>query len=145
MPKHSHENQEPGHRHSHPARITARAKDVPGLIYIERRLEDEAIVISGSLIIKTGVAQANETIAEELEAAARKINELGGVVGHIKASVAASSTHMISVTDEKAMVKESPLHKVQITLAAIVFAVEPEEAENIVRQALSGIRARMKE
>jgi hypothetical protein len=50
---------------------------------------------------------------------------------------------MISVTDEKAAVKGSPLRRLKITLAAIVFAIDPETAENIVRKALSDVRARL--
>lgn len=126
-------------------KIIAKAKDAPGLIYIERQIHDEAIVISGTLTIRYATAELNDWIAEELESAARSINELGGIVGHIKAAVSLSLTNMISVTDEKAAVKESPFRRAKITLAAIVFLVDPKEAEDIARSALAGIRTRLKQ
>jgi len=130
--------------HGGKKKITARVRDVPGLIYIERQIHDEAIVVSASLTLKSDVADLNARIAEGLESAAREVNEQGGIVGHIKASVSTTSSCMISVTDESAMIKDSPLRRAQISLASILFLIDPEDAENIVRKALSGIRARSK-
>jgi SepF-like predicted cell division protein (DUF552 family) len=124
-------------------KITAKVRDKAGLVHIERQIHDGAIVISGSLAVISEEADPAALIAEELETAARKITEYGGIVGHIKATVAVTSSSMISVTDEKAAVKGSPLRRLKITLAAIVFAIEPETAENIVRKALSDVRARL--
>ena len=148
---HNHEGMSPHFEHEHiqPAyfekrRIIAKPKDAPGLIYIERHIHDEAIVISGSLVIRYETPELNAWITEELESAASKVKELGGVVGHIKTAVASTSTSMISVTDEKAIVKEPPVRRAKITLASIVFLIDPEDAENIVRSALAGIRTRLR-
>ena len=124
--------------------IASKAKNAPGLIVIEREIHDDSIVISGSLTIRFDTQELNDLISEELEAAAQKIKESGGIVGHIKASVSVVSTCMISVTDEKAMAKDPPMRRARITLAAIVFKIEPVEAENVIRKALSGIRTRTK-
>ena len=125
-------------------RLIARTKDAPGLIYIERQIQDEAIVISGSLTIKFESADLNAYIAEKLEIAVREIKEHGGIVGHVKASVSTKSSCMISVTDEKAMMKDSNMRSAKITLAAILFKINPVDAENIIRKVLSEIRTRSK-
>ena len=120
------------------------AKDAPGLIYIEQKVQDEAVVISGSLTIRFESADLNAYIAEKLEIAVREINEHGGIVGHVKASVSTKSSCMISVTDEKAMVKDSKMRSARIALAAILFKISPVDAENIIRKVLSEIRTRSK-
>ena len=149
--KHDHgHDHDHNHDHSHesrvkPSRIRLKAKNSLGAIYIERNIIDDAIVISGTLSVVTGNADLNAEIAREFEAAARKIAELGGIVGHIKATGIVTSTSMISVTDEHAMVKESPERMVKITLAAIVFFVDQKVASDIMQQALAGVRAASRE
>ena len=122
-------------------KIKLKNKNAPGVIYIERNIHDGAIVISGTLTVVTGDSAINVTIAKELETAAHEITALGGIVGHIKASSVVTSTSMISITDEEAMIKDSPECIVKITLAAIVFLVEPEAASQIMRKALASVRA----
>ena len=125
--------------HNGKKHIRAKAKNTHGSIYIERQIHDDAIVISGSLDIGSDIVDLNTKIAERLDAAALQINGRGGIVGHIKASVSTTSTCMVSVTEEKAMVKESPLRRVRITLAAILFLIDPADAENIIRNALEAL------
>ena len=126
------------------AKVKISAKNTSGVIQLERNMHDDAIVISGTMALENVTGELNAWIAEELESAARKINELEGIIGHIKAAVTSASTDMISVTEEKAMVKTSPFHSAKITLTVIVFLVDPEEAESIARKTLASIRKRCK-
>ena len=119
-------------------------KSVPGLIYIDRQMHDDAIVISGSLNAIFGDCDVYAIAAQALEAAAREVMERGGIVGHIKASVSKTLVCMISTTGDKASLKESPIRRAKITLAAIVFVIEPTQAEEIVRNALRKIRSELK-
>ena len=125
------------------AKLKVKAKH--GDIFIERHIHDEAIVISGSMTARYDAVDLSARIAEGLETAAREIGEHGGIVGHIKAAVAATSTNMISVTDEKAMIKDSPGKQARTTLSAIVFNVDPKEAENIIRNVLTTVRLLLQE
>ena len=127
------------------AKVKISAKDVPGVIKIERNMHDEAVVVSGSLELANVSGSLNELIARELETAAGEINDSGGIIGHIKAAVTATSTDMISVTEEKAMVKTSPLRAARITLTVIVFLIDPAQAESIARKTLAAIRKRCRE
>lgn len=124
--------------------IGEKAKDTPGIICIERNVHDDAIVISGTLTVEYGTADLSVWIAEGLEEAAREVKEKEGIVGHIKAAVTVTSTDSVSVTDDKAMVTHAPQKRARIALAAIVFMIEPEAAENIIRKALAGVRARLR-
>ena len=124
-------------------RIRVKVSESPGLVFVDRQIHDEAITISAAMTIISDDTLLNEHIAGEIETAAREITKRGGIVGHIKASVSTTTTCMITAADETAMIKESPMRRARITLAAIVFLVDPEEAENIIREALAGIRAHM--
>ena len=148
MPEHNHKHDSPagggktGRQDGKaPRRIGVKAKDATGLIYIERNIHDEAIVISGSLTVEYGSADISSLIAEELENAARAVTESNGIIGHIKSALTLSSTKVISVTDDKAVITEAPLKRAKITLAAILFMIEPEAAENIIRKTLAGVRS----
>ena len=148
---HIHDKEPDGSEHVHgrdhhgrKKQLFSKIKDTPGLIYIERQIQDDAIVISGSLSVRFESADLDACVAECLEVAAREIRERSGIVGHIKTSASTSSTSMISVTDEEAMIKYSPIRRARITLAAIVFMIDPLDAENIIRKSLSDIRARLR-
>ena len=154
MAEHNHQHSDGFHTPEHilkykagggKKKIVAKVKGAPGLVYFDRQIHDDAIVISASLTVDSDAGDLHARIAEELEAAAREVKERGGIVGHIKASVSAASTCMISVTDEEAAVKDSPIRRARITLAAIVFLISPEDAESIVRRALAGIRGRLQD
>ena len=125
--------------------IRFRPKDTPGVICIERHTHDESIVVSGSLVIENNAEGLDAWIEEEIEIAAREIRNRGGVVGQIKAALTVTSTSIMTVSDEKAMERESPKDHVRIMLSAIVSMVDPKEAEDIVRKSLAGIRARLRE
>ena len=153
MPKHNHTHKDNSSHAEHKThdknskkhRVMVRAKDTPGIICIERNIHDEAIVISGTLTLEYGAVDINSWIVEELEKAAHDVKEGNGIIGHIKTAVTVTSTDMISVTDEKAMVTELPRKRARIALAAIVFHIEPMEAENIIRKALAGVRTRSRQ
>ena len=135
-------NRRAGNGGARKPKIKINAKNMSGVITIERNMHDDAVVISGSLSLENVTSDINTLIAEELEAVALEINKREGIIGHIKAAVTATATDMISVTDEKAMVKTSPFRGVRITLTVIVFLLEPEIAEDLARKALAAIRAK---
>ena len=144
---HDHDhNHDHVHEHDHDYQILAgkkrvkvKVKETPGPISIDRQIHDEAITISASMTVITENPLIRELIAGEIESAAREIIKRDGIVGHIKAAVSTTSTCMITAADETAMVKDSPMRRSRITLAAIVFLVDPGDAEDIIRKALQNI------
>jgi hypothetical protein len=125
--------------------IKFRPKETPGVICIERRVQDKTVLISGSLIIENDAAELNALIKEELELAAREIREFGGALGQLEAALTVTTTSVLTVSDEKAMEKDAPQKYSRITISAVVLNIDPKEAENVVRKSLAGIRTRLRE
>ena len=119
------------------------ANNALGVVRIGSQIHDDAIVISGSLSMRFIDLDIYAVVSEALEAAARDISMSGGIVGHIKASVTTTSITIISTTGDNAMSKESPVHNARIIIAAIVFQIDPQEAQNKLKKSLKGIRARL--
>ena len=112
---------------------------MPGVVYTNVRLQDDAKVISGSVLITGEYEGIKDKLKAGLEEFAAAVGEKGGVVGHIKASVEVTTVDMFSVTETEAMVKRAPEQNMKVILAAIVFFIEPEEAENLAKAALQKI------
>ena len=126
-------------------RMKVKAKDTPGVICIERHTHDEAIVISGSLVVDYINGELREWIAEELEKAAIEVARRGGIAEQLKAALTEMTTCMVSVTDEKASINETQYKRARITLSAIVCSIKPEEAVDITRKALAAIRYHLRQ
>jgi hypothetical protein len=111
-----------------------------GEIHIECRLHDEARVISGRLTITGSYNKVKEAVSSALERVAKAVQEHDGIVGHVKASCEVKTVEMFSVTDTDVSVKTAPDQEIKINMAAIVFLIDPEDAEDLVRLALEIIR-----
>ena len=103
-------------------------------------MHDGACVVSGVTEAIGVYEEIRPLIKAKLEETAAKITGLGGIIGHIKASTEVKTTEMFSVTDVDAMIKTAPTQVISVRMAAIVFAVTPEETEPLVEKALREIR-----
>lgn len=111
-------------------------QNIPGKVYTKVRLHDDAKVVSGNLTVIGSYEKVREGLHRGLTEFAAKVAEKGGVVGHIKASAEIKNVEMFSVTDVDVMIKTAPEQEISIILAAIVFFVSAEEAEEWGRAAL---------
>ena len=137
---HHHHNEDCGCGHDHDHHLGHHEEEtLPGVIYTNVRLQDDAKVVSGRLLISGNYDNIKDKLKEGLEEFAAAVNEKGGVVGHIKASVEVTTVDMFSVTESAAMIKRAPEQDMRIILAAIVFFVESEEAEALAKRALEKI------
>lgn len=123
---HEHEHE---HEHSHEQKI-------PGVVYTQVKLHDDAKVVSGSLELTGDYDAVRLGLGEGLRQFAAAVNEMGGVIGHIKASAEKVQTEMFSVTEADVMIKTAPEERISIILAAIVFFIPEEKAEELGRKAL---------
>jgi hypothetical protein len=82
--------------------------DARGIVHTECRLHDEARVVSGRLILTCPYGPVKKAVAAQLELIAGAVREMGGIVGHIKASCRVKTVDMFSVTDTDASVKTAP-------------------------------------
>ena len=131
-----------GHEHEHhdddcDCEDCAHSHDEPGVAYVEGRMHDDAVVISGRLTVAADYEKLRPEFSARLEGIAATVAERGGIVGHVKASAAVTGVDMYSVTDVQASVKSSPEQEVRIILAAIVFHIPLEDAEELVRSAMT--------
>ena len=136
---HHHHDEDCGCGHEHEHHHHHEEETLPGVIYTNVRLQDDAKVVSGRLLISGSYDDIKDKLKEGLEEFAAAVNEKGGVVGHIKASVEVTTVDMFSVTETAAMVKRAPEQNMRIILAAIVFFIEPEEAEALAKSVLEKI------
>lgn len=127
------------HTHSDNCGCMHEAPDALGVIRVESHLHDEARVISGALTVYADVGKLKSVLSEQLELLAKAVIERGGIVGHIKASVETKLVEMFSVTDVDVSVKTAPGQEIKINLAAIVFLIDPEAAEELARAALEAV------
>lgn len=131
-----------GHRYEHgeSCGCGVNGHDTPGTVRVECRLHDEARVVSGRLTLTCPYEPVKKAVAEQLERIAGAVREMSGIVGHIKASCRVKTVDMFSVTDSDASVKTAPEQEIEINMAAIVFLIDPAQAEDLVRRALEAIR-----
>ena len=135
--EHHHHDEECGCGHEHHHHDEEETPAPVGEIRTKVRLHDDAKVISGSLRIIGDYNRVRAGLEKGLTEFAAAITEKGGVVGHIKASCEVKGVEMFSVTDVDVMIKTAPEQDISIILAAIVFFVTPEEAEELARKALN--------
>jgi hypothetical protein len=109
------------------------------VVSVELNHHDAALVVSGKLTVSGDSEGIKVKLAAALEAAAARVNDLGGIVGHIKASADERRITMMSVTEDTVMVKPAPEQVVGIIMTAIIFAVDDDDAIDIVKDALNSV------
>ncbi len=136
-----HKNDHAHHAHDENGSCILAETDAPGVVHTEAHLHDDARVISGHLTLTADYDKVGKSLADQLEKMAKTVQERGGIVGHIKASCTVRAVEMFSVTEMAVTVKKAPDQEIKINLAAIVFLIDPEEAEKLTRAALEAVRA----
>lgn len=110
------------------------------VVYTEYHLHDEARVVSGRLTVTGEYGVVKEAVSHALKRCAKAVTEAGGIVGHIKASCQVKTVEVFSVTESDVSVKTAPQQEIRIILAAIVFLIDPEKAEELAHKALEAVR-----
>lgn len=126
---HDHEHE---HEHVH-------GRDFDG-IHIEHHIHEGACVVSGTVTVSGDYGALKPLIGAKLEEIAAAVTGMGGIVGHVKASAEIRQTEVFSVTEEKVMIKTAPGQDIDVKMAAIVFAVTPEQVEPLLEAALREIK-----
>lgn len=126
--------------HDHNGCAGCGIEESPGTLHVEHHIHDEARVISGRLTVTGSYDTVKKAVEAALERIAGEIQQSGGIIGHIKASCEVKTIDIFSVTDTDVSVKSAPEQQIKISLAAIVFLIDPEDAEDLVRLALEMIR-----
>ena len=144
MNEHNHEH---NHHHDHEncgdcAACSGCAENSAlGEIRLDWKLHEGAVVISASLTAMGDSAAARLILERGLTDIAGYVTALGGIIGHIKASLTSAETETFSITDTALNSKISDEQRVKINLVVIVFGVEPEAAAQFVRETLERIKS----
>lgn len=99
-------------------------------------LQDGACVVSAQYHTCADIEMLRKRLTELLEELASNVNTLGGIIGHIKASLDIHLTEMYSVTEETVTRKSSQVSDITLHLAAIVFLVPEEKLVSLVKEVL---------
>ncbi|OFV69227.1 hypothetical protein [Acetobacterium wieringae] len=97
---------------------------------IESHLHDDALVCSGKRDIIGDLETIKQNLADEIEILAKWIQEMSGIIGHVKALVQCDSpVTMISTTGEDVTVKEIAGSSIHVSVVAIVFNTNVQSLE----------------
>lgn len=138
--EHDHEH-EHDHHHEHEHHHHDHGQEQPayGRVLVQSARHDAALAVTGELRLTGDPAALRERLGRALEQTAAQVTAAGGIVGHIKAALRVTELTMFSVTDTQVMEKPAPEREAAITANAIVFALESDRAEQILRQALESV------
>lgn len=123
-----------GHDHEHHEQPIT---DEVGALRVTCHVHDDARVVSGQLTMRGDAARVKAEVQARLGDMAQAVAAMGGIVGHIKASCETTTVDVYSVTDTQVDLRLAPDAVIKLSLAAIVFAIGPEDAEELARQALT--------
>jgi len=130
---HEHEHD---HDHDHNAQ---RSVEPTYEIIVTSDTVDNAVVLSCRYLVNTDDKnRTTRALKAGLLDFAEQIEERGGIIGHIKASLTSERVDFISITDSRsADVQESGNGNVTIGLAAILFGVSEDEARELLSDVLT--------
>lgn len=144
-PLNKHTNCSCGHVHEHSEKHAKNQniKDtqVFGNSWVNSQNHDGAIVISAGCSIHGDQETISSVIVSQLKDLAVFVQERGGVVGHIKASIETNLVKMFSITDQDVMTKQATEQEIEIHFAVIVFSVKIEEVKQAVIRMLDVLKA----
>jgi hypothetical protein len=136
---HSHDE---AHDHAHDEHSHEHAQEL-GEVYISIAHHEDALVVSGSLAMLSHHPRAmHVTLRQELSFVANAVERLGGTIGHVKASMTATSIDSFSITDPSSDVQatRSDDIEVYINTVAIVFSVPEQDIMDELAAALAAVR-----
>ena len=100
-------------------------------VRITARMQEEAVVISADFSVQSTKEIFLEVLKAEMEHLATQVAFCGGIVGHIKASVECCETTVISVTLDKADVRNGRMDEINGKFAAILLLMEETKAREL--------------
>lgn len=119
-----------------PRCLSKGCKKPEGQLILNVQNRESAVVVSVKYHTRGNQENFSEHLKEKMEMLAEQIERMGGMVGHIKASVESRQVEMFSLTEYKADRKTAESVKLVLILNVIVFAIEDQVVERMVRKML---------
>ena len=114
-------------------------------VHILVRTQDEAVVVSADFSVQGTKEIFLEILKAEMEHLAAQIASCGGIVGHIKASVKCCETTVISVTLDKADVRNGRMDEINGKFAAILLLMEETKARELTETMFAAVKEKIKD
>ena len=87
-----------------------------------------------------GYEEGEKILAGQLREIGRRVNEAGGIIGHIKFVLTAQGQScQISVTDEEESIRRFTSNSCHVEGVAIVFNLEEDTLRSILRETLGSV------
>lgn len=114
-------------------------------VRITARMQEEAVVISADFSVRGTKEIFLEVLKAEMEHLATQVASCGGIVGHIKASVKCCETTVISVTLDKADVRNGRMDEINGKFAAILLLMEETKARELTETMFAAVKEKIKD
>ena len=114
-------------------------------VRITARMQEEAVVISADFSVRGTKEIFLEVLKAEMEHLATQVASCGGIVGHIKASVKCCETTVISVTLDKADVRNGRMDEINGKFAAILLFMEETKARELTEIMFAAVKEKIKD
>lgn len=114
-------------------------------VRITARMQEEAVVISADFSVRGTKEIFLEVLKAEMEHLATQVASCGGIVGHIKASVECCETTVISVTLDKADVRNGRMDEINGKFAAILLLIEETKARELTEIMFAAVKEKIKD
>ena len=114
-------------------------------VRITARMQEEAVVISADFSVRSTKEIFLEVLKAEMEHLATQVASCGGIVGHIKASVECCEITVISVTLDKADVRNGRMDEINGKFAAILLLMEETKARELTEIMFAAVKEKIKD
>ena len=114
-------------------------------VRITARMQEEAVVISADFSVRGTKEIFLEVLKAEMEHLATQVSSCGGIVGHIKASVECCETTVISVTLDKADVRNGRMDEINGKFAVILLLMEETKARELTEIMFAAVKEKIKD
>ena len=107
--------------------------------HLSMDLHDGAVVASAKGTLQTEHTLLQQTFKQALKQLADTITAEGGIIGHIKSAVEFQGVETYSITLDTVNVESPAILQIQLIVNAIVFCVETERLEELIKECLATI------
>ena len=112
----------------------------PQDVRLSVKTQDEAIVVSAEFYFKGEREKISQILSRGMEQMAKRVQDAGGIVGHIKASVDFQETAVFSVTLDHADIRKGAGCEAGGKFAAIILLLDEMTAYALAEQMFTEIR-----
>lgn len=112
----------------------------PQDVRLSVKTQDEAIVVSAEFYFEGDREKISQILSQGMEQMAKRVQDAGGIVGHIKASVDFQETAVFSVTLDHADIRKGAGCEAGGKFAAIILLLDEMTAYALAEQMFTEIR-----